>query len=159
MKYDHLIGIQFDIEKSNCYQLLRKFYRDNYSIELSDYACPTSWWEHEMDLFAALADDEGFEIITSHPNHWKPGDVIIMAINSSRGNHCAVLLDNGKILHHLYGCLSTVTPYGGTFRNTTVGVYRHKLVPKELAESTVDIRELLPLHVRRRIENQTSTGS
>lgn len=159
MNYQHLIGLKFDIEKRNCYQLLRDFYRDIYGIELSDYSCPTDWWRTEIDLFGMLAADEGFSIVTAPPVEWKPGDVILMAIDSTHGNHCAVLVEGGKILHHLVGQMSAVTSYGGLFRNHTVGVYRHKQVPQDQPLPTVDLSEILPPHVRRRVAQQTPTGS
>lgn len=154
MQYQHLIGLAWDPETEHCFTLLRRFYQDVYGITLTDYANPTEWWrDGQMDLYAQLAEGEGFEIVHAHPRDWLPGDVIIMAINAPVGNHCAVLLDNGKILHHLVGQLSTETDYGGLFRNTTVGVYRHRDVPKQKPpETLVDVREYLSPAVRRRVE-------
>lgn len=159
LKYKHLLGLDFDIEKQNCYTIIRQFYLDNYGIELSDYACPTNWWNADLDLYTKLAPSEGFSPINDHPRDWQAGDLIFMAINSSSGNHAAIVLDTGDILHHLVGQRSVVTSYGGLFRNTTVGVYRHKDVAKlQPAETLVDIRDLLPPHVRRRFEDQQETG-
>lgn len=153
LKIDHLLGLDFDIEKQNCYTLMRQFYADNYGIELTDYACPTNWWKSELDLYAKLASVEGFEILHCHPRDYRQGDVIIMAIQSSTGNHCALVLDSGEILHHLVGQRSAITPYGGLFRNTTIGVYRHREVAKLTPDKhLLDVREVLPPHVRRRLE-------
>lgn len=153
MKYEHLEGLEFNIEKRNCYTLVRDLYRDNYDIELPDYPCPTDWWDKGLDLYVRLAPENGFYPIHEHPRDWREGDVIVMAIQSSSGNHVAVVLDNGNILHHLVGQRSRVTSYGGLFRNTTVAVYRHREVAKRTPEKhTVDIRELLPPHVSRRLE-------
>lgn len=41
----------------------------------------------------------------------KASDVVIMQIQADVPNHAGVLLDNGMLLHHLYGQLSRVTPY------------------------------------------------
>lgn len=155
MQYQHLIGRQFDMDHRNCYTLLRDFYRDIYGIELTDYSCPTNWWAGgQMDLYTQLADVEGFELVHSHPRDWKGGDVIIMGIEAPVGNHCAVLLDNGKILHHLVGQLSTETAYGGVFRNNTLAVYRHREVAaRRPPEIQVDVRDLLPPHVRSRLDD------
>ena len=158
LKYSHLEGLDFDPDNRNCYSLLRDFYRDNYGIELTDYPNPTDWWNNGMDLYRELSASEGFEILHEPIHRWRPGDVIVMAIESSVGSHVAILLDNGKILHHLYGQLSGVTAYGGMFRNRTVGVYRHKDVPfTPRANQSLDIMELLPPHVRNRIQHQRST--
>lgn len=153
LKYDHLVGLTFNMSDQNCYTILRSFYRDNFGIDLTDYACPSDWTSKDFNLYSTLAETEGFYIVHEHPRDWRAGDVILMAIESSTGNHVAVLLDNGQILHHLYGQRSSVTPYGGMFRNNTVGVYRHRDVPAKTApETLLDIRAVLPPHVLRRLE-------
>lgn len=148
-----LEGKVFDLETQNCYNAVQAFYRLNFGIELRDYPCPGHWWEQGLDLYRDLAGQEGFQLVQDPPSRWQAGDVILMAIDASVANHCAVLLPNGKIYHHLYGQLSCVTSYGGLFRNTTVAVYRHPDVqvhqrPKE----RVELESLLPPHVRRRLE-------
>jgi cell wall-associated NlpC family hydrolase len=153
LKIDHLEGLEFNIETRNCYHLVRDVYRDNFGIELPDFPCPTDWYEKGLDLYARLAPDVGFDIIHDHPRDWRAGDIILMAIGTSTGSHVALVLDNGNIFHHLVGQRSRVTSYGGLFRNTTVGVYRHRDVAKmKPAEHLVDIREFLPPHVLRRLE-------
>lgn len=153
LQYQHLLGLEFDIERQNCWTIVRQFYRANWDIQLPDYPCPTDWWAKGLDLYASLAAQTGFDIIHDHPRDWKAGDVIVMAIQSSTGNHAAVVLDNGNILHHLVGQRSVVTSYGGLFRNSTVGVYRYRDLPKTSTVHTVQFRELdLPPHVRRRVE-------
>lgn len=153
LEYKHLLGLPFDMDRQNCWQLIRRFYKDNWDIELTDYACPTDWWDHGLNLMANLAHDEGFEILNCHPRDYRPGDVLVMAINSPVGNHTAVMLDTGQILHHLVGQLSTTTAYGGLFRNSTVGVYRHRDVPKDApTEFLVDVRSVLPPHVLARLD-------
>lgn len=154
VKFEHLLGREFNIETANCYTILRDFYRDNWGVELPDVPCPTEWWNSDLNLYAELAPKIGFEVIHEHPRDWRPGDVILMAIGSSTGNHIAIVLDGGSILHHLHGQRSVVTSYGGTFRNTTVGVYRHRDVPKTSTVHNVDLKALnLPPHVRHRLED------
>lgn len=159
MKYEHLVGIPFDLDRQNCYQLLRRVYADNFGIELTDYACPTNWWSEGLDLFNQFSADEGFYPITDHPRTWQRGDVLLMAIQAKVGNHVAVLLPDGKLLHHLYGQLSGVTPYGGMYRNNTLGVFRHKLVPPPEPPPLTDIRNILPTHVQRRFAPVPDPGS
>jgi cell wall-associated NlpC family hydrolase len=158
LKYEHLIGLPFSLETQNCYQLLRAFYRDNYDIELTDYACPTNWWAGGMDLIMKLSSEEGFSAVHDHPRMWRAGDVIAMAVQSHVANHVAILLEDGRILHHLYGQLSCVTPYGGTFRNNTLAVFRHRLVPPP-AKVVTEFKDLLPTHVQRRLADLPDRGS
>ena len=151
LKWDHLEGLEFDLDRANCYQLIRRFYKDNYDIELTDYACPTDWFDSSLDLFARLANDEGFEVLHCNPRDYRAGDVVIMALKSSTGNHSAVLLPTGQLLHHLVGQRSSVTPYAGVFRHSTIGVYRCRDVPEQ-PEMLVELKDVLPPHVRRRFE-------
>jgi hypothetical protein len=152
LKHAHLEGLDFDLQSRNCYHLLCDFYRDNFDIDLPDFACPNDFCERDMDLYWRLAPEVGFVPIDEPQRNWRGGDVILMAINATNGNHVAIVLDNGEILHHLIGQRSRTTPYGGMFRNTTVGVYRHKDVDYRPAETTVDARSVLPPHVLRRLE-------
>lgn len=160
LKYDHLLGLEFNMERQNCFTLLRQFYCDNFNIELSDYPCPTNWFSSGLDLYNALSETEGFRPVHDHPRHWRPGDVITMAIQSQNPSHAAILLGNNRILHHLVGQRSCVTAYGGMFRNTTMGVYRHKDTPDlTIQETIVDLKDLLPNHAKRRLEDiQRATG-
>ncbi|WP_346729217.1 NlpC/P60 family protein, partial [Enterobacter bugandensis] len=41
-------------------------------------------------------------------------------------NHAAVYVGDNIILHHLFGHLSSRTPYGKYYRDRTVRVVRHK---------------------------------
>lgn len=153
LEYEHLLGREFNIETQNCYHILRDFYLDNYGIELLDVPCPTNWWATGLNLYAAMAEAQGFSIINENPRHWRPGDVILMAIQSSNGNHVGIVLDNGKVLHHLLGQRSCVTPYGGMLRNNTVGVYRHKNVALfEPENEVIDFRTLLTPYAKRKLE-------
>lgn len=153
LKYKHLLGIEFEMAQRNCYTLLRDFYRDNYGIVLPDVANPTRWWEHGLDLYASIAPRIGFTVVEGGPREWKPGDVILMAIRSSVGNHVGIIVDGGRMLHHQVGQRSAVTTYGGMYRNNTVAAYRHSdVAAKSPRPSTVDVRTLLPEHVVRKLE-------
>ena len=158
LKYEQLIGRNFDWYSANCYTLVRDFYRDNFAIELTDYACPTDWWRHGMSLYNDFYFDEGFRAIDCNPRDYLPGDVIMMAEQSKVANHLGVLLDDGYILHHLPGGLSKTDPYlaGGFWRSKTLGVVRHKDVTYKKVAGQGDLMELLPAHVRARLANRRS---
>lgn len=153
MIIEPLKGRAFDLETANCYTLVRDFYRLNYGIDLSDIPCPGPWWNQGLDIYPAIAVAEGFQPITVHPSEWRPGDVIMMAIQARVGNHLAVLLPNSHILHHMFGQLSSETMYGGLFRNNTLAVYRHTKLMRADPKPTsiVDLESLLPAHVKSRL--------
>lgn len=139
IKYEHLIGLAFDERDQHCFTLVRRFYMDNFGIELTDYANPHEWWAHGQNLFIDNAEKEGFRLLDCSPRDYQIGDVLIMAIQSPVGNHSAVVVDGNRILQHLSGQLSRVTAYGGMFRNTTVAAYRHKAV--SLAEGRLEMAD------------------
>lgn len=153
IKYEHLCGKEFSWDNQYCYTMLRDLYRDNWGIELSDIACPEDYATARMDLCSNLAEGEGFYVLHCHPRDYRPGDVFLMAIQSPYGNHIGILLDDGRMLHHLPGQISGVTTYGGIYRNNTVAVYRHRDVPADVVEvEKVEFLTLLPPSVRKKVE-------
>lgn len=152
LSYQHLLGKPFDYAHTNCYTVLRRFYADNFGLEFPDYACPDEFWKYGLDLYITRAQRLGFKLIDCHPSEYQHGDVFIMAIRSSIGNHCGILVENGNLLHHLYGQLSEITPYRGIYRNCTIGVFRHKDVRLEKTEGTKQITELVTPALRRKID-------
>lgn len=152
LKYEHLQGIPFKYGSTDCYGLVRRFYADNYGIELTNYARIEDWWDKGLNLFMEYFHDEGFHSLDVHPSEWRSGDLLLISILSSVANHTAILLPEGKILHHMYGQLSKVEDYRGAYRNNTVAVLRHKGVKVEQIDDSVDLMEVLPNEFRRKIQ-------
>lgn len=155
LKYEHLLGRDFNWTRDHCYELVRHFYRDNFGIELRDYACPHEWWNQGLDLYGQLYPREGFIALDCHPRDYKPGDLILMSYDAPVANHLGVLLDNGKMLHHMVGSLSSADPYsgGGFWKSRTVGVLRHRDVNYEPKTEVLDLWSLLPNHVRTTLDD------
>jgi hypothetical protein len=151
LKYDHLLGRPFKHGSKDCYGLIRDFYLDNFGIPLRNYARPDDHWDNGLNLYMELFHAEGFRPLDCLPMFWRPGDALLMAIRSSVANHAAVIVEDGLILHHLYGGLSRAEPYRGFFRDTTVAVLRHKDVTYEPEEKTLDLLESLPDALRRKL--------
>lgn len=156
LKYEHLVGKPFSWTDQHCYTLMREFFFDNFGVELLDVACPHEWWNQGLDLYGQLYHQVGFSVLDCHPRDYKPGDLIMMAYQSPVANHLGVLLDNGKMLHHMVGGLSTVDPYsgGGFWKSLTVGVLRHRDVNYQPTIEKVDLWSLLPDHVRVPLDQQ-----
>ena len=52
-------------------------------------------------------------------------DVIVMSMGSTLiSNHCALYVDNNRILHAMVDHTSWVSPYGNYYQQYTTGVYR-----------------------------------
>ena len=153
LHYDHLIGIPFEHGVNDCYELGRRFFKDNFNIEMTRYARPDEWWRHSMNLYMENFMREGFELVeNSHPTNLQPSDVFLCAIMSPVANHAAILLEDGEILHHLFGRLSTKEPLRGLVKNTTVAVLRHKMVKYEPTLYTENLIDKLPEQIRARLQ-------
>ncbi len=151
IKYDHIVGRPFVYRNQNCYTLLRDVYRESFGIELPNYACPNKFWEFGSDLYMQRHRKCGFEILDCHPSEYRPGDAVLMAINSEKANHVGVFVENGQILHHLWGRAAAVEPYRSIYRNTTVAVMRHKDVQLEQVAATGDLLDYVNPSVRRKL--------
>lgn len=152
MRYDHLTGRPFLYGKTDCYDLLRQFYIDNFDITLPNYARPKEFWAHGLNLYSDLYRKNGFYSLDCHPTEYRPGDVILCAISSEVANHVGVFVENGQVLHHLLGRLSMVEPYRAILRNTTVAVLRHKDVTVEQVKSTANLLDLVSPNVKRKLD-------
>lgn len=55
----------------------------------------------------------------------KPFDILLISIGSTNiTNHCALCIDNTKLLQTMIGRTSWVSPYGKYYKQYTTGIYR-----------------------------------
>lgn len=155
LRYEHLVGIPFKHGVNDCYELGRRFFKDNFDIEMRAYARPDNWWKESMNLYMENFLNEGFQVVEDpHPTNLLPADVFLCAIMSPVANHGAILLEDGEILHHLWGRLSTKEPLRGLVKNTTVAVLRHKDVKIEQATYTENLIDRLSPQIRDRLKTE-----
>jgi len=158
IRYDHLLGRPFHYGSTDCYGLVRSFYHDNFNITLPNYARVEDFWNHGLNFYMDYFHENNFRPLDDHPSEWKPGDLILMAIRAKVANHCAVLIERGKIIHHVVGQLSRVDDYRGLYRNTTLAVLRHKDVKLTNEQNTLELMELLPDGFRRKLPAAPQQG-
>lgn len=145
LTYQQVVGRPFLWGVRDCYDVVRVIYRDNFQIELTDYARPTDWSSDVDDLIRKLYEREGFEMLTD----WKvkdlrPADVLCMAIGESSPNHLAVFVGDNTLVHHIYGRLSSEEMFRDFYRNATCFLLRHRDVPDlRPVHPNVDIGSLL----------------
>lgn len=162
LRYDHLLGRPFVLGKTDCYEILRRCFKDNLNIELRPYARPTDFWlEKEMNLYVNNFKNEGFEVVEETPNNdYKLFDVFLIALPDYRQpketltNHCAIYVGNGEVIHHRFGKLSRKVKYQGMLKNFTTHIIRHKDVPDFLKDDKpkkVDLMEHILPHKRQRL--------
>ena len=95
---------------TDCWSLVRDFYKEEKNIELLDYERPVTPQEfNDVPLFERYAERTGFKELD--PNETlKNGDILLMSIMYNTLNHVAIFLD-GDVLHHLTDRLSCIEPY------------------------------------------------
>ena len=99
---------------TDCYSIIRDWYKTERNVDLPDYPREWAWWETDVNMYADLFEDAGFAEID--PKDIEIGDVVLMSVlTEDTINHAAVYTDNNKITHHLVGRLSTQEPYNKWF--------------------------------------------
>lgn len=138
LKYDHLLGKRFTgVGQQDCYAMVRDFFKENFQIELENYARPNDWNADDLNLIEMIYEKTGFEKITNwKPKDLRPGDVLVMAINERNPNHLATYVGDSEIIHHLYGRFSSKEELRDFWFNSTCFLLRHPDVP--------DLRPIYP---------------
>ncbi|PRD13969.1 C40 family peptidase [Pantoea coffeiphila] len=119
-----LIGRPFVLGHTDCWGLIMSYFRQTHGIELPDYRVDYSWWESgEDNRYMDNWYECGFREFSGE---FRAGDIAIMQVQAPVANHAGVLLDDGMLLHHLYGKLSQRVPYGGYWRDRTIKRLRYQ---------------------------------
>lgn len=96
---EDLIGRSFVHGITDCYSLIRDFYKRELKITLKDYPRDWEWWLNGDDLYFSNSKDCGFYEVDK-PQY---GDMFYCKIKSKVYNHAGIYLGNELILHHLTG--------------------------------------------------------
>lgn len=150
IRYEHLVGLDWEMRKRDCYALVRRFYEDNYGITLRPYAYPEEWWHTApyLDLFMRNFEAEGFlPIGIENQFTIRTGDVVLIARGTPVASHCGVWIGGNRFLHHPHQGFSLVDTWAGKWAGMTLAVVRHHAVPEPVLEK-VDVMDLLPPHKR-----------
>ena len=124
-----LVGREFVHGITDCYALVRDYYKTVLNIQLNDYARADVWWskgDNTENMYLDYFDKEGFAKVDS----LKPHDLIFMTIASKVVNHAAVYLGGDRILHHFANRLSNDEDTVGKWHKQIHGFYRHKSLIK-----------------------------
>lgn len=98
-----LLGRRFRHGVTDCYSLIRDFYKLELEVTLPEYARNWGWWEGQdnNDMYNDLFEKAGCHEI--HCSDVKKGDIFLAAAGTRQTNHGGVYLGNGLILHHKGG--------------------------------------------------------
>ena len=119
-----LIGRQWVWGVTDCWSLVRDYYKEQHNIQLLDYQRPTTPQDFlDNPLFEQYAERTGFRELYKDEKLQK-GDVLLMSILHPTLNHVAIFLGD-EILHHLADRLSTREPYNEWLLKCTGKRYRY----------------------------------
>lgn len=123
-----LEGRAFILGHDDCWGLIMAWHAKQ-NVILSDWRVNYPWWEDQYpdNLYYDNWEKEGFIECDLCP-----GAMVIMQISANKWNHAGIITEDGKLLHHLYGNLSCIIPYGGYFEERTMICVRHKDLAKEI---------------------------
>ena len=119
-----ILGRQWVWGVTDCWSLVRDWYKENKNIELRDWERPTTPEEFLEDpMFERCAWRTGFRQL--RPDEYlQNGDLLFMSIMGKGLNHVAIFID-GDVLHHLTDRLSCIEPYSEWLLKCTGGRYRY----------------------------------
>ena len=105
-----LIGRHWVWGITDCWSLVRDWYKENLGITLRDWDRPTTPEEFiDNPMFEKCAWRTGFRQLRPEEK-LKNGDLLFMSIMATGLNHVAIFLD-GDVLHHLADRISCREPY------------------------------------------------
>ncbi len=105
-----IIGREWAWGVTDCYTLVRDWYKEKLNIDLIDWHRPTTLEEFNKNpMFEKCAEETGFRELKPDEK-LENGDLLFMSILSNNLNHVAIFID-GDVLHHLTDRLSCIEPY------------------------------------------------
>jgi len=95
---------------SDCWSLVRRYYKEKLNIELRDWERPLTPEEFEAEpMFDRCAWRTGFRELRNEEK-LENNDLLFMSVGGTGLNHVAIFLD-GDVLHHFRDRLSCKEPY------------------------------------------------
>ena len=119
-----LLGRQWVWGVTDCWSLVRDWYKENKNINLRDWERPLTPQEfNDKPLFEQCADDTNFRELQNN-ERLEDGDVLLMSIMYPTLNHVALFFQ-GDVIHHLTDRLSCREPYSVCVLKCTGKRYRY----------------------------------
>ena len=119
-----LLGRQWVWGVTDCWSLVRDWYKENKNINLKDWDRPLTPEEfNDNPLFEQCANDTNFRELETN-ERLVDGDVLLMSIMYPTLNHVALFFQ-GDVIHHLTDRLSCREPYSEWLLKCTGKRYRY----------------------------------
>lgn len=120
-----LVGRQWTWGVSDCWTLVRDYYRREMKLKLRDWQRPASAEAFRRSpLFEQCLADTGF--VDTGSTEPQKGDALLMSLDGSPGlNHVAVYIGEQRILHQLQNRLSSRDLFDGYWQKVTGRIVRY----------------------------------
>lgn len=105
-----LEGRMFMHGVTDCYSLVRDYYRVEKGITLPDFPRDDDWWSAGQNLYEDNFERAGFKKLAGGEDDIVPGDCFLCKFRSNVVNHAGIYVGNGLILHHVSGHVSGTSP-------------------------------------------------
>ncbi|CTQ45775.1 NlpC/P60 family protein [Roseibium aggregatum] len=106
-----LIGRVFRHGVTDCYSLIRDYFRSEKDVVIPDFPRSHKWWDNGENMYLEGFEKAGF--VEIREDEVQPGDCFLMKVGTQVPSHAGVYLGNNTILHHLPARLSRSEPFGG----------------------------------------------
>ncbi len=121
VNHQTLLGRQWEYGVNDCFTLIRDWFGLQ-GVELPDFSRPEDL-EVCDSIFLEQAEAIGFEKVAFDKR--KPGDVLIMRLDTRTPMHAAILLPDELILHQRQDSLSAIEPLRRYYVERIAAVFRY----------------------------------
>jgi proteasome lid subunit RPN8/RPN11 len=121
-EFNNYIGKDFKWGTSDCFTLVRDFYKEELNIDIGDYPREDGWEKKFGPLFDKYFEKENFKEIK---NLKKYDGILFRTRKDGPSVHCAVYLGEGLMLHQPRNTISRIDEYDERFKKITSKIVRH----------------------------------
>ncbi len=124
-------GRQFELGKTDCYSIIKEYYKQELNIELPEIHRNYNWETENPNLYDSTYPKWSFVKIMDGPiketNDIKKNDLIFFKrIDKKHTFHAAIYLGDGNMLHHPIDNYSRIEEYDKLHKRLTNYIIRHK---------------------------------
>lgn len=101
------LGRTFRCGVTDCYSIVRDWYRQEKGILLMDLPRDLAWWNNGESLYMDNFEAAGFRQLGDREQP-EQADVLLASVNSPIVNHSALYLGNNQFMHHMPNRLSSI---------------------------------------------------
>jgi proteasome lid subunit RPN8/RPN11 len=112
----------FNIPKSDCFTLVRDYYKIEKNIHINDYERIEGDFKNTSNLILNNFEIEGFRKV----DEMKKDDVLLISDGDNNITHMGIYLDNDLILHHPRNTKSCIEYINHHLRKKIIYIMRHK---------------------------------